>query len=566
MSKFTVTVIDTTGIQSYVFGSNRLRENIGASYLLAQATGDWVEEILENIENNVGVPKAQQKLPIESSNLPAELVYAGGGNAMVIFRTHNLAIEFTQKLSKKVLHDAPGVNLVVAHGEFEWDASSLYEDASSLYEVVQELMKNQLDRKKYGRIPSAPLLGLGVTTTCNSTQLPAIGRSDEPKYKMPAESKPYLVSRETGAKLQVVNDANVKLKKEIFQPEILKEYKIALDFDDFGRTEGESSYLAIVHADGNSMGERFQKIGEGKRDREYINALRSLSESVNQAGINALKEVTKILVKSIHTDEDGKKKVKGKFDIKDNFLPFRPIVYGGDDVTFVCDGRLGLELAALYLQKLQEQPIADGEPKPNPLKACAGISIVKTHYPFARSYELSESLCREAKRYVKQKNEGNFAALDWHIAASGLSGSIQEIREREYHVKIPEFSKIAHLEMRPVRLEQHRSDWHTWRGFTTVVKEFNEEGSYWKERRNKVINLRDILRKGSGATKEFLNGYRLQPLPLIPDSSGRSKNLAQDGWLDGVCGYFDAIEAMEFYISLGEETDESISPENQTAE
>lgn len=552
MSKFTVTVIDTTGIQSYVFGSNRLRENIGASYLLAQATGDWVKEILEK---DLKVPKCLQYEPIEKSGLAAELVYAGGGNAMVIFRTHKLAIEFTQKLSKKVLHDAPGVNLVVAHGEFDWDAGSLYK-------IVQELMKNELDRKKYGRIPSAPLLGLGVTTTCNSTQLPAIGRSDEPKYKMPAESKPYLVSRETGAKLQVVNHANVKLKEEIFQSEILKDYKIALDFDDFGRTEGESSYLAIVHADGNSMGERFQKIGEGKCDHEYINDLRSLSESVNQAGINALKEVTKILVESIQPDEERKKKVKGQFEIKDNFLPFRPIVYGGDDVTFVCDGRLGLELAALYLQKLQEQPIADGEP----LKACAGISIVKTHYPFARSYELSEALCREAKRYVKQKNEGNFAALDWHIAASGLSGSIQEIREREYHVKIPESSKIAHLEMRPVRLEQHQSDWHTWNGFTTVVKEFNQEGSYWKERRNKVINLREVLRKGSGATKEFLNGYRLQPLPLIPDPSGRSQKLAQEGWLHGVCGYFDAIEAMEFYISLGEETDESISPENQTAE
>jgi hypothetical protein len=555
MSKFTVNVIDTTGIQSYVFGSNRLRENIGASYLLSQATGDWVEEILENIENNVGVPKAQQKLPIESSNLPAELVYAGGGNAMVIFRTHDFAIKFARKLSKKVLHDAPGVNLVIAHAEFDWDAGSLYE-------VVQKLMKNELERKKYSRIPSAPLLGLGVTTTCTSTQLPAISRSDEPQYKMPEESKPYLVSRETGAKLQVVNDANVNLKKEIFQPEILKEYKIALDFDDFGRTEGESSYLAIVHADGNSMGKRFQKIGEGKCDREYINDLRSLSESVNQAGINALKEVTKILVKSIQPDEQGKKKVKEQFEIKDNFLPFRPIVYGGDDVTFVCDGRLGLELAALYLQKLQEQPIVDGEP----LKACAGISIVKTHYPFARSYELSEALCREAKRYVKQKKEVNFAALDWHIAASGLSGSLQEIREREYHVKIPEFSKISHLEMRPVRLEKHQSDWHTWEGFTKVVKEFNKEVGYWKERRNKVINLREILRKGSGATKEFINGYRLQPLPSIPDSSGRSKNLAQDGWLDGVCGYFDAIEAMEFYISLGEETDESISSENQTAE
>jgi hypothetical protein len=552
MSEFTVTVIDTTGIQSYIFGSNRLRENIGASYLLAQATGDWVKNTLEK---EVGIPKSRQYEPIENSGLSAELVYADGGNAMVIFRAKNIAIKFTKKLSRKVLHDAPGVNLVVAHAEFDWDTNSLYE-------VVQELMKGELERKKYERIPSAPLLGLGITATCNSTQLPAIDRSDEPKYQMPQESKVYLVSRETGAKLQNVKLANNSLKKDIFEPEILKDFDIALDFDDFGRSEGESSYLAIVHADGNNMGRRFQKFGEDKCDRDYINDMRRLSESVNQAGINALREVTKILVNSIQVDAEGKKKVKGKFEIKGNYLPFRPIVYGGDDITFVCDGRLGLELAALYLQKLQEQPIADNQP----LKACVGISIVKTHYPFARSYELSEALCREAKRYVKQKNEGDFAALDWHIAASGLSGSIQEIREREYHIKIPEFKKTAHLEMRPVLLEQHQSDWHTWEGFRKVVKELNKEGGYWQERRNKVIALREVLRKGSNATKEFLNAYRLEPLPAIPDLSGRSRNLSQDGWLDGVCGYFDAIEAIDFYHSLREEADDNLQTENQIVE
>jgi hypothetical protein len=30
-------------------------------------------------------------------------------------------------------------------------------------------------------------------------------------------------------------------------------------------------------------------------------------------------------------------------------LPFRPLVYGGDDVTFVCDGRLGLVLLKLTI-------------------------------------------------------------------------------------------------------------------------------------------------------------------------------------------------------------------------
>ena len=45
-------------------------------------------------------------------------------------------------------------------------------------------------------------------------------------------------------------------------------------------------------------------------------------------------------------------------------------------------GRLGLELAAMYLEALENDPIADGED----IKACAGICVVKTHYPFARAY------------------------------------------------------------------------------------------------------------------------------------------------------------------------------------
>jgi hypothetical protein len=256
--------------------------------------------------------------------------------------------------------------------------------------------------------------------------------------------------------------------------------------------------------------------------------------------------VVEILVKSIEVDADGKRKIKGKFEIKDNYLPFRPLVYGGDDVTFVCDGRLGLELAAIYLQKLEEQIIADGKP----IKASAGICVVKTHYPFARAYQLSEDLCRKAKKFVKDEKKENgkedFSALDWHLAASGLSGSISEIRQREYQVP------VGNLAMRPVSLKKEgNSEWRTWEGFTKVVKHFNEDED-WKGRRNKVIALREVLREGMDATEKFLKNYRIkdEQLPLFPEFS--DKSLAEKGWLNGICGYFDAIEAMEFYISLEE--------------
>ena len=554
MKNFTVTVLDTTGIQPYIFGSNRLRENIGASYLVSQATDDWAREALhtfarKDINRKVYAfdPKKYQpdaKPRIEDDGLAAELVYAGGGNTVLLFSDKQYAVEFTQILSKRILEEAPGINLVAVHQEFDWDSQSLYD-------VVQNLMKNDLDAKKRSRIPSAPLLGLGVTATCRSTQLVAVNMSEPFE-----DDAPYLISTEIDAKLKFVRQANEKLQQMFVT--CLGSYKFPLRTDKMGRSEGDSSYSAVIHADGNGMGKRFQNFGKDKCNRDYIIDMRKLSHSVNQAGINALKTVVGIVVKSIDVDRDGKGKVKGKFEIKDNYLPFRPLVYGGDDVTFVCDGRLGLELATIYLEALENQTIADGKP----IKACAGICVVKTHYPFARAYQLSEDLCRQAKKFVKDEEKGDFSALDWHLAASGLIGSIAEIRDREY--KVP----AGKLSMRPISLKKEiDSDWRTWQGFTKVVKHLNEDED-WKGRRNKVIALRDVLRQGIEATQKFLKNYRIkdEQLPIFPEFSGQSIDLAKKGWLNGICGYFDAIEAMDFYISLREELDANLSTENKTAE
>ena len=560
MKKFTVTVLDTTGIQPYIFGSNRLRENIGASYLVSQATDDWVRNALDTLKSKIKQeiyafnPKKhhqpEAKPYIEDDELAPELVYAGGGNTLLLFSDKQYAVQFTQILSKRILEEAPGINLVAVHQEFDWDSQSLYD-------VVQNLMKNDLDAKKRSRIPSAPLLGLGVTATCRSTQLVAVGESEE-KFE---DDEPYLISREIQKKLDAVPLANRQLREKLLNT-TSGIYEFPFKTDYMGRSEGDSSYVAVIHADGNSMGKRFQQFGEKLSNRNYIIAMRKLSHSVNEAGINALKKVVEVLVNSIEVDTDGKRKVKGKFEIKDNYLPFRPLVYGGDDVTFVCDGRLGLELAAIYLEALEKQIIADGKQ----IKACAGICVVKTHYPFARAYQLSEDLCRKAKSFVKDERKEygkeDFSALDWHLAASGLIGSISEIRDREFQVP------AGSLSMRPVSLKKEiDSDWRTWQGFTKVVKHLNEDED-WKGRHSKVIALRDVLRQGIEATQNFLKNYRIkdEQLPLFPEFSGQSKDLAKKGWLNGFCGYFDAIEAMDFYISLREESDADLQTENKTAE
>ncbi len=546
-----LTILDTTGIQPYIFGSNRLRENVGASYLVSQATDEWAKEVLKDLQKDrnweIQVPKTPEDKPcIEDGKLTAELIYAGGGNTVLLFQTIDHAKEFTRKLSRKILEEAPGINLVVAHKEFEWDSKSY-----PLYDVIQDLMKEDINRAKQQRIPSAPLLGLGVTADCRSSRLAAVGISNETQYGMPSEHQAYPISREIGAKLIAVKAANKQLKDFIFgheKPHKKDDYKIPLDVDDMGRSEGESSFIAIVHADGNSMGKRFQEVGRGKCDREYIVEVRRLCASLKKAGEVALKRVYEVVINAL---ENGS--LAENLNLKENTLPFRPIVYGGDDVTFVCDGRLGLELAAIYLQAFEEQTVSYG----GKLTACAGVCVVKSHYPFARAYKLSEDLCGSAKKYAKSKSKDkndftgqkiDFSAIDWHLAASGLIGSVRDIREREYQ------GLEGKLYMRPVLLTQD-DEWRTWQGITKVIQELSNDDQ-WKDRRNKVVALREILRKGSRATKEYLKAYGLSDLPLFKNDDNQATQLSQDGWLNGVCGYFDAIEAMEFYVSLQEEVNE----------
>jgi len=547
MSKYIATVIDTTGIQKYIFGSNRLKENVAGSYLVKLATDDWVKECLTDM-GNVYIPDRNPSQPEprinEDPGIIAELIYSGGGNTFLLFRDaeENYVRKFTKAWSKKILFEAPGLNVEIAHQPFDWN-QMLLQDV-----IESDLIKGKLDIQKRNPRPSAPLLGLGVTASCISTGLVAVDTS-----KIDGAIRP--ISREVVKKLDKVNEANGELRKILFDDrkprKRSEQYDIPLDVDDLGRSENENSYIAVVHIDGNQMGKRFDDYGKAQsnsnnsiteKNQKFVMAMRKLSWGVSEASRRALESVGQAVIKLV--DEE-------KFEIKDNYLPFRPIVYGGDDVTFVCDGRLGLSLAVKFLEAFEEftQDLPDEEGKAT---ACAGIAVVKTHYPFSRAYALSESLCSQAKQWMRKETNDYekplFSALDWHIAASGLLGTIGEIREREYRVQIPDLDQPVSLTMRPMRSHPSQNQWRTWAGFSQVVNDFKTHKD-WKDRRNKVMTLREVLRQGKKATEKFIQAYSLEKLPDFPEANSI---LAKEGWYIDICGYFDAIEAIDFYTPLEE--------------
>jgi hypothetical protein len=519
MAEHVITVVDTTGIQNYIFGSNRLRDNIGASQLVDEATGPWVYQTLRDQQTNI----ADDPLSTDPFNhdakmedgLVAELLYAGGGNALILFKSKEYACNWARAYTRKLLQDAPGLEVVVAHSDpFAWDPQG-----HDLAGRIDDLMKNRLDAAKQNRLRSVPVQGLGVTATCQSTGLVAVD--------IDPTDDGHRISSEVQAKLSAGERSDNRFN-EMFEDFWKLGLKLPRDFDDMGRSRGEQSYMAVVHADGNGMGDRFKAVGKGKPNRQYITDVRDLSLQVQRASTTALQTALATLI-----DSNGK--LVKPFKEHGN-LPFRPLVYGGDDVTFVCDGRPGLALAAAYLQAFEDE--TKDLPGGGQATACAGVAIVKTHYPFARAYALAEELCKHAKRWVHEKTNGDssFSALDWHIASSGVLANIAEVRKREYTVA------EGSLTMRPLRLNKTRNEWRTWPAFYDVVQIFHTDDK-WKGKRNKIKRLREVLREGATATEQFLHLYQMSALPVYPSAPGA---LAKQGWLEEICGYFDAIEAMEF--------------------
>src|SRR6266853_3042190 len=178
-----LTIVDVTGTQKYIFGTNKLRENIGASEIVAQATSKWIRELVSK----------------------EKVIYCGGGNALLLFDDLIEAKNFARSYTKKLLQDAPGLDVVLAHSVgFEKDSFDEIEVPTDETDDLDQPIKRKetrpsilkavdntfkiLSAKKANRRISAPLLGLAVSAQCVSTGGAANGFDEKSKKYVSAES------------------------------------------------------------------------------------------------------------------------------------------------------------------------------------------------------------------------------------------------------------------------------------------------------------------------------------------------------------------------------------------
>ncbi len=552
MTRVTLTQVEVASIQEYIFGSNNLQQNIGASELVKRATTQWVleacdqaglkhnaqwntaEDALEFVQGAEASDDPQARWQVSNSQADVEVIYAGGGNALLLFDgpKSGAVKTFTRLLSQKVIQEARDLRLLVNSTEFDWETEAASERHGQL--------RRDAALRKLAYAPNTPSGGLAITAQCVFTSQPVVGRDPD--------GRP--VGRSVLDKLEKTQPGKERLHAILPQARQYF-YEFVDDFDLFGE-KGESSYLAVVHIDGNQMGERFREIAAAHllptNNRTYLDQLYRLSRTIQSCSTQALRKTVDVLITS---PRDGKygEILPAPARSGQAYLPFRPIVFGGDDITFVCEGRLGLALAVIYLKTLASEmlPGKQASDQGDPLYARAGLAVVKSHFPFSRAYELSEALCRSAKEALKERVPGQKGCtLDWHFSTTGVVASLEEIRAQEYAAE-----DGNSLLMRPLWVpppgRQSSQYWQTWDNFERSAQEMLQSEA-WVGHRNKLKALRDALRGGPDAVSLFLQTYHQPPLPVIPGQD----QMAAKGWQNKKCAYFDVVEALDFYIPLQE--------------
>jgi len=165
-------LLDTVSIQKYIFQSNKLKENLGASFLVESIfqqkaiTKEKWQFDLKTVINEIFFPQEFTHLDDWKTNpekilideKPVEIAYIGGGNALIFFQSKDKAKAFIETWTRNLLIYAPGIQTAVALVEFDRNDNKFCSERKRLAEM---LTKNQQNF-----IPQTIIPQHGITAEC----------------------------------------------------------------------------------------------------------------------------------------------------------------------------------------------------------------------------------------------------------------------------------------------------------------------------------------------------------------------------------------------------------------
>lgn len=367
------------GIQGFIFQTNKLRDIVGASLLVEEVCTTLFEKEFAKDDDS------------------AHKIIGVAGNIKYIFDKEEDCRRAVLLFPKRVMEHAPGITISQVVVCFDAD------DKQAIGKALETLEKNL--RAQRNKQCKSLLYGQMGMKRSGETGLPVVlPRKDVNKHVLLDEgcaAKDDAVDK----KLSGQSDLYTKLYGGTVP------YRRNLNVSNM---TGDNDWLAIIHADGNGLGQVVAEIGESGKIGDKKMSLSEFSAKLD----NATTEAARIACATAHGLD------------KDNLL-IRPVVIGGDDLTVICRADIAVPFVREYLKAFEEEAKGIGH-----LSACAGIAFIKSSYPFYYGYELAEILCSEAKKDAKSDKmtkgkPGIPSCLMFHKVQSSFVEDYATIKKKE---------------------------------------------------------------------------------------------------------------------------------------
>jgi len=463
----TALLLETPSIQKYIFASNKLKEIIGASHIIEHELFPLLEP--EEYHGNI--------------------VYRGGGKAFYSFGNETNAREYLQQFTLQVLSHFPGLQINASISDYR----------PKPFGMSKKVLEKQLVRNR-SLYPSQSLLPKeGIFIDCPQTN----------EYQEVDQPNVGWVSQVSKVKFDACTRAQAKMNAQSY----LDGFVFTDETEKLGQQK-DKGYIAVVHIDGNNIGQRFHRMQAKEEVQRF-------SDQLKKMGIEAMEDMIKELIQELR-NPDFKSELNLDYEDAQPILPIRPILTGGDDITFVCEGRLGIYLAEKYIWKFENIANSTDFSDHSRITACAGVAIVKTKFPFSKAYDLAEALCKEAKEASRAKGD---SWLSFYISPQGISGKLKELR------KIAFESAHGSLTSNPYSLDDNHEN--ALQKIKSIITHLHTD----KWPINKIMELRDAVNQPKSRQQLFRMelSYRNHCLPDEPL------------WSDRKTRYWDAIQLLDFY-------------------
>ena len=397
-------LFEAKSVQTYLFRTGRLRDVVSGSELIEGLTGELLDRAVAALSSESG-PELQFSRRAGGSLY----AFAQGGDGFALIE------EFARLWSLLVQQYAPGLPFdhAIGSGEapltaFQAARARLLEDASRIT-PLRPLAPPPVAR--------SPRTGLPVVDVDHKDR----DGIDAPTERARACSGPgndRLIKR-------VDPWAEERQWPMDLQPGSSKSFPF----------RGEDHTVALVHADGNGLGQILMAAQAAARQRpdSFIPMFRALSDGIGQSTERAVHEAVAATLRPEQA--------------QNGLLPARPIVVGGDDVTFIVRADLALAFTRTFLAAFEsltpewlselarDHYVAD---LPDRMTASAGIVYMGANQPFHMAVGLAEGVTRAAKdagTSAASRSAPAPATVAFHRVGSAMIDTFDAAIEREHTIR-----------------------------------------------------------------------------------------------------------------------------------